>query len=221
MGVIMGEHETETEELIRQAAAGDAEALAELFGRYRSRLKRMVRLRLDRRLQGRLDPSDVLQEAYLDLAQELPRYAADPSLPVFLWLRIVVAQRLMRLHRHHLGTGMRDATREVSLFQGAFPQASSASLASQLLGKLTSVAHAAIRAEMQLQLQEVLNQMDDMDREIIALRNFEELTNKEAAEVLGLDPSTASKRYIRALTRLQSSLSRIPGFREATVRGKN
>ena len=221
MGIMMSEHDTETDELIRQAAGGDADALAELFGRYQPRLKRMVRLRLDHRLQGRLDPSDVLQEAYLDLAKELPRYAADPSLPVLLWLRTVVAQRLMRVHRQHLGTGMRDATREVSLFQGEFPQASSASLASQLLGRLTSVTQAAIRAEMQLQLQEVLNQMDEMDREIIALRNFEELTNKEVAEVLGLDPSTASKRYIRALTRLQSSLSRIPGFRDATGRTKD
>ena len=217
----MTEHDTETDELIQQAARGDTGALAELFDRYRPRLTRMVRLRLDRRLQGRLDPSDVLQEAYLDLARELPRYAADPSVPVLLWLRTVVGQRLMRVHRHHLGTGMRDATREVSLFQGPFPQASTASLASQLLGRLTSVTHAAMRAEMQLQVQEVLNQMDDMDREIIALRNFEELTNKEAAEVLGLDVSAASKRYIRALTRLQGSLSRIPGFRDATDRGKD
>jgi RNA polymerase sigma-70 factor (ECF subfamily) len=221
MGIIMCDRDIDSDELIRRAADGDSKALANLFGQYRTRLKRMVRLRLDSRLQGRLDPSDVLQEAYLDLERELPRYAAEPSVPAFVWLRAVVAQRLMRVHRHHLGTAMRTAAREVSLFQGGIPQASSASLASQLLGKLTSVADAAIRAEMQLQLQEILNQMDDLDREIIALRNFEELTNKEAAEVLGLDPSAASKRYIRALTRLQSSLSRIPDFRDVSGYAEN
>jgi RNA polymerase sigma-70 factor (ECF subfamily) len=172
----------------------------------------MVRLRLDRRLQGRVDPSDVLQEAYLDLAKELPRYAENPSMPFFLWLRLVTGQRLMRIHRQHLGAGMRDASVEVSLYRGPLPQASSVSLAAQLMGQFTSASHAAIRAEIQLQLQETLNRMDDVDREIIALRNFEELSNNEAAEVLGISPSAASKRYVRALVRLQEALKRIPGF---------
>jgi RNA polymerase sigma-70 factor, ECF subfamily len=212
MGVMMCENVPGTDELIRRAMSGDETALAELFARHESRLKRMVRLRLDRRLQGRLDASDVLQEAYLDLAQELPRYAGNPPMDFFLWLRVVVSQRLMRIHRQHLGTQVRDAARDVSLYSGPFPQASSVSLASQLLGRFTTVSEAAIRAEAQFRLQETLNQMDEIDREIIALRNFEELTNKEAAAVLGLEPSAASKRYIRALTRLQNSIGNIPGL---------
>jgi RNA polymerase sigma-70 factor, ECF subfamily len=198
--------------LIDRAAGGDSAALAELFGRYRKRLRAMVRLRLDRRLQGRVDPSDVLQEAYLDVAQQLSSYQAKPEMPFYLWLRLTTGQRLMRLHRQHLGAALRDAGREVSLHRGALPQASSISLAAQLLGKMTSASKAVERVEIQLQLQAALNGMDEMDREIIALRHFEELSNAEAARVLGLEPSTASKRYIRALKRLQEILKSIPGL---------
>ncbi len=198
--------------LIDRAGGGDSAALAELFGRYRKRLRAMVRLRLDRRLQGRVDPSDVLQEAYLDVAQQLSSYQAKPEMPFYLWLRLTTGQRLMRLHRQHLGAAVRDAGREVSLHRGALPQASSVSLAAQLLGKMTSASKAVERAEIQLQLQAALNGMDEMDREIIALRHFEELSNAEAAQVLGLEPSAASKRYIRALKRLQEILKSIPGL---------
>ena len=103
--------------------AADEEALAELFQQHRTRLKRMVRLRMDRRLQGRVDASDVLQEAYIDLAQRLPEYCVDAKIPFFLWLRLVTGQRLMQVHRRHLGTAMRDANREVSLYRKALPQA--------------------------------------------------------------------------------------------------
>jgi RNA polymerase sigma-70 factor (ECF subfamily) len=203
---------SETDDLLRRAAGGDSTALAELFSRYRKRLRQMVRLRLDRRLQGRIDPSDALQEAFLDLAKQLPAYVSKPDVPFFLWLRLLTGQRLMRLHRQHLGAAMRDAGREVSLYRGALPQASSASLAAQLLGQLTSPTQAALRAERQLLLQEALNGMDPLDREIIALRHFEELTNQEAAEVLGLSKAAASNRYVRALTRLQAILEGLPGF---------
>jgi RNA polymerase sigma-70 factor (ECF subfamily) len=198
--------------LIDRAAAGDSAALAELFGRYRKRLRAMVRLRLDRRLQGRVDPSDVLQEAYLDVAQQLSTYLAKPEMPFYLWLRLTTGQRLMRLHRQHLGAAIREAGREVSLHRGALPQASSVSLAAQLLGKMTSASKAVERVEIQLRLQAALNGMDEMDREIIALRHFEELSNAEAAQVLGLEPSAASKRYIRALKRLHEILKSIPGL---------
>jgi RNA polymerase sigma-70 factor, ECF subfamily len=119
---------------------------------------------------------------------------------------------MMRLHREHLGAAMRDAGREVSLYKGALPQASSVSLAAQLLGRYTPASQAVSRAEVQIQIQTALNGMDAMDREIIALRHFEELSNAEVAEVLGLDKSTVSKRYIRALKRLQVVLEDIPGL---------
>jgi RNA polymerase sigma-70 factor (ECF subfamily) len=203
---------TTTDDLLRQARAGDAAALGALFAHYRDRLRKMVYLRLDRRIGGRLDPSDVLQEAYLDVARRFPEYAAAPAVPFYFWLRALTGQRLIDLHRQHLGAKMRDAGQEVSLYRGALPQASSASLAQQLLAGLTSPTQAAVRAEMQLKLQEALNGMDPMDREVVVLRHFEELNNVETAAVLGIEPSAASKRYLRAIRRLKAILDQIPGF---------
>ena len=208
----MGQDSTDSEDLLLRAAAGDEAVLAALWERHRARLRQMVRLRLDRRLQGRVDPSDVLQDAYLDLAARLPDYARDRPMPTYLWLRLVTGQRLAQVHRQHLGAAMRDAGREVSLYRGALPQASSASLAAQLLGRFTTASQAAIRAERQLQLQVALNGMEAMDREILALRHFEGLSNGESAEVLGLSKTAANNRYIRALGRLRDLPGRVPGF---------
>ncbi len=198
--------------LLQRARAGDQQALAALFARYRDQLAKMVRLRLDRRMAGRIDTSDVLQDAYLDVARRFSEYAAAPTVPFFLWLRTLTGQRLIDLHRRHLGAEMRDAGQEVSLYRGGLPAASSASLAQQLLAGLTSPTQAAIREEMRLRLQEALNSMDPIDREVLVLRHFEDLSNIEAAEVLGIEPSAASKRYIRALRRLKALLDTLPGF---------
>ena len=167
---------TTTDDLLRRAKAGDAVALGALFAHYRDRLRKMVRLRLDHRLTGRIDSSDVLQEAYLDVARRFPEYAAEPRVPFYVWLRALTGQRLVDLHRQHLGTKVRDAGKEISLSRGALPAASSASLAQQLLAGLTSPTQAAVREEMRLRLQEVLNGMDPLDREVLTLRHFEMLT---------------------------------------------
>ena len=201
-----------TEGLLRRAGAGDQQALADLFAHYRERLWRMVHLRLDRRLQGRLDPDDVLQETYLVLHQRLPEYVAHPPMPFFLWLRQLTGQKLIDLHRQHLGARMRDAGQEVSLYRGALPQASSVSLAAQLLGRLTSASQAAMRAETALRVQEAINGMEPMDREVLTLRNFEMLSNEETAAVLGIGRSAASKRHIQALKRLKQILAGLPGL---------
>jgi RNA polymerase sigma-70 factor (ECF subfamily) len=211
MGNLMEHNSAETARLLERARAGDAEALNTIFTRHRERLRRMVDLRLDRRLQARLDASDVVQDAYLEVAQRLSEYLLDPKLPLFLWLRLVVGQRLMKLHRHHLGTQLRDAGREVSLCRQAFPPASSAALAAQLLGKHTSPTEAAVRAERQLRVQEALNTLDPLDREVLSLRHFEELTRAEAAQVLGIEEAAAGKRYVRALKRLTDTLAGMPG----------
>jgi RNA polymerase sigma-70 factor (ECF subfamily) len=210
----MSDEASETADLLRRAAAGDEDAAAQLFARHRPRLRQMVRLRLDRRLQNRLDPSDVLQEAYLDIARRLPEYVANPAMPFYLWLRFLTGQRLIDLHRQHLGAKMRDAGQEVSLYRGALPQASSVSLAAQLLGRLTTASRAAIRAETQIRVQAALNSLDPLDREILTLRHFELLTNEEAAQVLDVKKSTASKRYIQALKRLKNLLAGLPEFED-------
>jgi RNA polymerase sigma-70 factor (ECF subfamily) len=208
----MNEDSSTAADLVRRATLGDEAALAELFALHRDRLRQMVRLRLDRRLQGRVDPSDVLQDAYVDLAVKLPEYVSRATIPFYLWLRMVVGERLLRVHRHHLGAAMRDVGREISLHQGSLPGASSASLAAQLLGQITSASRAALRAERQVLLQEAINGMDPVDREVIALRHFEELTNDEVAAVLGLTKAAASKRYVRAMLRLKAAVGNTPGL---------
>ena len=172
----------------------------------------MVALRLDRRLQGRIDPSDVIQEAYLDAARRLPEYLGEPApMPLFLWLRYLTAQALQTLHRRHLGAQARDAGREISIDGGRVPQATSAALAAQLLGHDTRASEAAIRAERKLRLEQALNSMDPIDREVLALRHFEQLSNAECARLLTLSESAATKRYIRALRRLKEILTGLPG----------
>lgn len=197
--------------LVDRLRAGDRAALGELFDRYRGRLRRMVELRMDPRLRARLDASDVLQEAYLELAGDLEAYRADPRLGPLLWMRLHVGRRLTTLHRKHLGTHMRDAAREISLYRDALPEASSAALASMLLGRHTSPTRAAERAERLLRVQEALRSLDLIDHEVLALRHFEQLSRAETAEVLGISPEAGAKRYFRALKRLRDVLASRPG----------
>ncbi len=214
MGTLMERDSTDSADLVGRAGAGDREALNALLVRHRERLRRMVEIRLDTRLQARLDASDVIQEAFVEVAERLEEYTHNPKLPLFLWIRLVVGERLARLHRHHLGTQMRDASREVSLYPGALPAASSAALAAQLLGRHTSPTQAAVRAERVLRVQEAINALDPVDREVLALRHFEELTGAETAFVLGIEASAAAKRYFRALKRLKDILATLPGGHE-------
>src|SRR5262249_55812126 len=148
------------EELLDAARSGDEAALAVLVERHRGRLERMVRLRMDRRLPGRGDPPDVVQDAYPAVPRQFPPHCAHPRLPFFLWLRLEVGQKLVDVHRFHLNTKMRDAGQEVSLHSGALPQVTSLSLAEHLLGKLTPASQAAMRVELKLRVQEALNGMD-------------------------------------------------------------
>lgn len=197
---------------VERAATGDQALWGELLQRHRARLRKLIMLRLDPRLHGRVDPSDVIQEAYLDASRRLPDYAREPRpMPFYLWLRFLTGQKLMELHRRHLGAQARDASREISLQRGPMPEATSAAIAAQLLGRQTSPSQAAIRAERKVRLQEALNRMDPIDREVLVLRHYEQLSNGEAALVLGLDKSATSKRYARALIRLKDLLAAMPG----------
>lgn len=209
-----GNRTREEEDLLRRAGSGDVEAIGALFARHRPRLERMLAVRLDRRLHRRVDTSDVLQEMYIEMARRMPEYLGNASVPFYVWLRSLAGQRLVALYRRHVGTRMRAVDLEVSLHQGGVPQASSLSLAEQLAGGLTSPTQAASREEQRLRLQQVLNTLEPLDREIIAMRHFEELSNIEVAEVLGIQKSAASKRYLRAVRRLREALAGIPGFLE-------
>jgi RNA polymerase sigma-70 factor, ECF subfamily len=211
MGTHIDKTPGDSTDMIDRLRGGNRQALATLFEQQRDRLRRMVELRMDARLRGRLDASDVVQEAFLDVDRDLDAYLADPKLPPLVWLRLHVGRRLTTLHRQHLGTKMRDVGLEISLYQGALPEASSAALAAMLLGRHTSPTQAAQRAERLLRVQEALNSLDPVDREVLALRHFEQLGRADAAQVLGITQEAGAKRYFRALKRLKDVLATMPG----------
>jgi RNA polymerase sigma-70 factor (ECF subfamily) len=195
--------------LIQGAAHGDSGCLDTLLARYHARLLRMLRLRLDPRLQGRVDPSEVLRQAYAEIGPRLTEYVANPDRPIYLWLRELAGQKLEVAHSQQLGA---PAGRGVSLFRGALPAVSPAALAAQLLGRAAGPSEAATRAGLKIRIQEALNGMEALDREVLALRHFEQLSNAETAQVLGLKEAATSNRYVRALERLHGILSgsRVP-----------
>lgn len=200
----------QTKDIERRLRNGDAEALAELFSHERERLWRVIQFRLAEPLRGRLEPDDVLQEAFLAASQRLKHYAESPATSPFIWLRMIVNQTLIDLHRQHLGAQKRDAAREISLDGTRYVEATSASVAIQLVGAFTTPSGAAARADMHSLVQAAIEQMDPIDREVLALRHFEELTNSEVAETLGIEQKAASIRYIRALRRLKEILAQVP-----------
>jgi RNA polymerase sigma-70 factor (ECF subfamily) len=197
--------EEQTAVLLDRLRSRDQQALGELFMLHRERLWRMLAVRLDRRLASRLTPDDVIQETFLDVARRISDYLADPAVPFYIWLRFLTVQRMQMVQRVHLGSQMRDVTQEVAL-----PLASSESLAGQLVSAMTSPSQAAIRHELQARLHAALDEMNPLDREILALRHFEELSNNEVAKVLDITPEAASKRYLRALRRLREILDEPP-----------
>lgn len=203
-----------TSGLIRRACDRDAAAIGELFDRYRKRLLRFVDLRMHDHLRGRLDPSDVVQDACIEGARRLAEFFRLEQMPFYIWLRLITAQKLAHAHRHHLSVQARDATRDVPLAAWKLPDASSALLAAQLLGHSATPSQIASRAEQQRRLQAVLEALRPMDREIIVLRHFEQLSNQETAKLLGVSETTASTRHVRALERLKEILNTDSEYRE-------
>ncbi len=188
------------------------QVLAEEFGRYRGRLWRIVNFRLDPVVARRIDTDDVLQEAWMAALQRVPNFIENQALSMFVWLRLIVCQTIVDLHRHHLGAQMRDAYREASLGSLDLTRSTTHSIAARLLATVTSPSGAAMRSEVAEQLRLAIDGMDPIDREVLALRHFEELANHEVAEVLDIEQKAASIRYVRAVKRLGKILEQLPGF---------
>jgi RNA polymerase sigma-70 factor (ECF subfamily) len=199
--------------LERAAASGDAGAWGALLNTHGDRLRRIVSFRLDPRLRGRVDAADVVQEAYLAAADHRADYFRLPDVPVFLWLRGIVSNKLLEVHRHHLGAEMRDAGREAARRCSASDGRDATSVApiDALTGGGTGPGTAAGRAEVAARLRRALDGLEPADREVLALRHFEQLTNVEAAVVLAIREKAAAKRYVRALKRLKDVLAAMPG----------
>ncbi len=202
----------DTAELIQHAAEGDQAAGEGLFSRHRQRLHRVIALRIDGPLRRRIDASDVLQDVYLGASRRLDDYRQRRPCPFFLWLRMIAGERLIVAYRKHLGAQKRDVGREVPLDAHGVPHVEASSIVIQLQSAITTPSGVAMRRETEQQIRTVLDAMSNEDREVLVLRHFEHLSNRESAHVLGINPSTASTRYVRALKRLQSELVQIPGF---------
>jgi RNA polymerase sigma-70 factor (ECF subfamily) len=191
----------ETQSLLRQIRAGDRHAFEQLFARHQAYLRRLVELRLDPRLRSRVDPADVVQEAYLEALNRVNGYLERPALPFRLWLRQIACDRALKARRHHLGAARRALGREVPL-----PERSSLILARQLLAGESTPSQRLNQKELAGRLRRAVAQLPQADREVVMLRHFEGLSNQEVGCLLGIDPATASKRHGRALFRLHRIL---------------
>lgn len=195
-----------SDELQRLRTEGEA-VVAELFARYSERLERLVEFRLDARVRSRVDPADVLQEAFIEIARRINDYLVRPEVSFFVWIRQITLQTLIGMQRRHFGQ-KRDPKQEVA-FPNTGSDATSYSIAQAICAQQTSPSRAAMRAEEIQHLHAALAEMDETDREVLALRHFEHLGNNEVAEALGLTATAASNRYVRAMTRLTEIMQRM------------
>jgi len=203
----MAQRPAESGSHIRDFDRGDPDALGRLLDYYRPRLRRMVGLWLDPGVRARVDPSDVVQEVYLDAKQQVESYLEDPRVVFYVWLRGLAQQRLTKLHRRHLTAQCRSTRREEPL-----PCESSLVLAQRLLAGWTSPSGALSKRELRRCVQRAMEKLDPNDREVILMRQFEEMSNQEVAQALGLSESGATMRYGRALLRLKEILLADPGL---------
>jgi RNA polymerase sigma-70 factor (ECF subfamily) len=191
----------ETQRLLERIVAGESSAAGRLLERHRPYVTRLVELRLDARVRARVDPSDVVQEAQLEAIRRLPTYMSERPLPFRLWLRQIAFDRLLMLHRRHVRAARRAVERDLPL-----PEKSSILLARQFLVPGSTPSRQLIRREFVDRVRQAIGMLNPADREVLVLRNLEELSNRETARVLGIDPATASRRYGRAVLHLREIL---------------
>jgi RNA polymerase sigma-70 factor (ECF subfamily) len=202
----------ETETLLQcHDAAARQKFLAQVFVKHRERLGCMLRIRIVARIRSRIDTSDVLQNTFIEASRRLEEYVAKPPMSLLLWLRRIAEQKLGDLNRFHLFAKRRAVNKEVPMEHGPNSFASSEAMALELIGKAKAPVESAAQKEVRAHLEEALEQMEPTDREILALRHFEELTNVEAAAVLGIKETAARKRYFRAISRLRKVIHSLPG----------
>ena len=192
----------------RMLIEGGQTALASIFSTYQDRLERIVSFRLDPRIRGRIDAADVLQEAFLEVSLRLQSFLDSTDVSFFVWLRQQTLQTLIDVHRRQFRQ-KRDVNREIRFASTGTSDGTSLSIAQFLIDQLTSPSQLAVNAEEMQWLQETLNSMNEVDREVLALRHFEQLGNNQVAEILGLTPTAASNRYLRAAARLSEIMTRL------------
>ncbi len=193
----------DTQELLQSVRDGQGGAVDALLDRHREAVRRMIDMRMDRRLQQRVDASDIVQDVLIEANRRLSDYLANPIMPFHLWIRQMAKDRLIDAHRRHRVAARRSLDREQPLASVVHDEESALDLAGQLAdGQLTPAA-AATWQELQRRFEEACAQLDPQDQEIVVMRHFERLSNGEVAEALGLSAQAASMRHLRAMRRLR------------------
>jgi RNA polymerase sigma-70 factor (ECF subfamily) len=198
----------DTNELLESVRRGEPGAVDKLLAAQREPLKRMIDLRLDPALAARLDASDVVQEVLLEVSRRLADYLREPTMPFHLWLRHIAKDHMIDAHRHHRLAQRRSLDRERAPIAGS--DRSSLDILAQFRDPELTPASAAVRQELERRVSEAIAALDDEDREIILMRNCEQLSNQEVATVLGLSEPAASMRHLRAVRRLKALLGPEP-----------
>ena len=191
---------------------GGQKALADLLAIHQEKLERIISFRIAPFLRSRVDPADVLQEAFFEISRRINEFIDGSPVSFFVWIRQKTIQTLIDIHRNHTRE-KRDALREMPLASAPFGHTTSISIARFLMDDITSPSQAAVREEEIQQLQSALESMNETDREVIAMRHFEHLNNQQVAEVLGISPTAASNRYVRAAAKLSEILNHLPSRR--------
>jgi RNA polymerase sigma-70 factor (ECF subfamily) len=199
----------QTLELLKNVRGGDGEAVNRLLERHRESLRRMVQMRLDRAVAGRVDASDIVQDVLWEASRRLPDYIRDGKMPFHLWLREMAKDHLIDAHRRHRKAQRRSVDRERSL-AAEFHDRSSLDLAAQLRDAELTPAAATIRKEIQSRFLSALDELNEEDAEILLMRHHEQLTSAETAQALGLSAAAAGMRYLRAIRRLRAILGESP-----------
>lgn len=207
-GATMPDSRSHDERLLERVVEGDQAAATELLSAYRDRLRKMVTSRLDTRLVARLDPSDVVQEALIVAAGNLPSYAREPPMPFYPWLRRLALQRLIDLQRKHLHAQRRSVLREEN--QPPLNDSTVHELARYLLAQVPGPQSAAVAAEREAGLRRALDSLEEPQREVLLLHYVEDLSLAEAAQVLQITADAARMRHFRALKQLRQTLDAQP-----------
>ena len=200
---------SQTEQLLRAAQAGDSSAREQLLQRHRDALRRMIQLRMDRRLERRVDASDIVQDVLVEADRRLADYLESRRMPFHLWLRHLARDRLIDAHRRHRVAERRSLDREQPLASDQSGDRSAFELAA-FVDRHPTPAAAATHRELEQRFQAAVEMLDETDREVILLRHFEYLSNQETAETLELSEAAAGMRYLRAMRRLRALLDARP-----------
>ncbi len=196
-----------TQELLDGAKGGDDSAVNQLMDRHRDALRRMVQMRLDQKIQRRVDVSDVVQDVLVEANRRLQDYLQNPVMSFHLWLRQIAKDRIIDAHRRHRVSAKRSVDREQPLVAPAGLDRSTMELAAQICDAELTPAAAATQQELARRVEAAITQLNEQDQEIILMRHYEQLTNQEVAQALQLTEPATSMRYLRAVRRLRESLN--------------